>query len=88
MKRLISEFGWTQDEIAAGIGKSRPAVANSLRLLTLAPEVVGLVESGDSPPDMPAPSSPCPKKNNSLLPRRRSNADIPFGRRNAPSRLS
>ena len=23
MKRLISEFGWTQDEIAAGIGKSR-----------------------------------------------------------------
>lgn len=46
MKRLISEFGWTQDEIAAGIGKSRPAVANSLRLLTLAPEVVGLVESG------------------------------------------
>ena len=46
MRRLISEFGWTQDEIAAGIGKSRPAVANSLRLLTLAPEVVGLVESG------------------------------------------
>lgn len=46
MKRLLSEFGWTQDEIAERIGKSRPAVANTLRLLTLVPEVVGLVESG------------------------------------------
>lgn len=46
MKRLISEFSLTQDEIAGLIGKSRPAVANTLRLLTLAPEVVGLVESG------------------------------------------
>lgn len=46
MKRLLSDFGWTQDEIAKRIGKSRPAVANTLRLLTLAPEVVGLVESG------------------------------------------
>ena len=46
MKRRISEFGWTQDDISRTIGKSRPAVANTLRLLTLSPEVVGLVESG------------------------------------------
>ena len=46
MKRLASEYGLTQDDIAAFIGRSRPAVANTLRLLTLAPEVVGLVESG------------------------------------------
>jgi ParB family chromosome partitioning protein len=46
MKRLISDYGFTQDDIASLIGKSRPAVANTLRLLTLAPEVVGLVESG------------------------------------------
>ena len=46
MKRLLSDFHFTQDDIAALIGKSRPAVANTLRLLTLAPEVVGLVESG------------------------------------------
>ncbi len=46
MKRLIEEFSFTQDDIAVLIGKSRPAVANTLRLLTLAPEVVGLVESG------------------------------------------
>ena len=46
MKRLISEFSWTQDDISRTIGKSRPAVANTLRLLTLSPEVVGLVESG------------------------------------------
>ena len=46
MRRLIKEFGFTQDDIASLIGKSRPAVANTLRLLTLTPEVVGLVESG------------------------------------------
>jgi ParB family chromosome partitioning protein len=32
--------------VAALIGRCRPAVANTLRLLTLVPEVVGLVESG------------------------------------------
>ena len=46
MKTLINEHSLTQDDVAALIGKSRPAVANTLRLLTLSPEVVGLVESG------------------------------------------
>ena len=46
MKRLIDECSLTQDDIAALIGKSRPAVANTLRLLTLEPEIIGLVESG------------------------------------------
>lgn len=46
MQRLIKDYGFTQDDVAALIGKSRPAVANTMRLLTLAPEVVGLVESG------------------------------------------
>jgi ParB family chromosome partitioning protein len=46
MKRLTDDHGLTQDDVAAMIGKSRPAVANTLRLLTLHPEVVGLVESG------------------------------------------
>ena len=46
MKQLVQDFHFTQDDVAALIGRSRPAVANTLRLLTLAPEVVGLVESG------------------------------------------
>ena len=46
MKQLVKDFQFTQDDVAALIGRSRPAVANTLRLLTLAPEVVGLVESG------------------------------------------
>lgn len=46
MKTLVKEHSFTQDDVAALIGRSRPAVANTLRLLTLAPEVVGLVESG------------------------------------------
>ena len=46
MQRLVKDYALTQDAVAALIGKSRPAVANTLRLLTLAPEVVGLIESG------------------------------------------
>ncbi len=46
MQRLIAEFSFTQEDVGALIGKSRPAVANTLRLLTLTPEVVGLIESG------------------------------------------
>ena len=40
---LIEEYGFTQEEAAKSVGKSRPAVANSLRLLNLAPEVMRLV---------------------------------------------
>ena len=46
MQRLVKDYGFTQDDIAALIGKTRPAVANTLRLLTLTPEVIGLIESG------------------------------------------
>ncbi len=38
-KRLIEEFGVTQEEIAERVGKSRSTVANALRLLTLPPKV-------------------------------------------------
>ena len=34
-QRLINEFNLTQDEIAQKVGKSRPAIANTLRLLNL-----------------------------------------------------
>lgn len=46
MEKLIKNHNLTQNDIAAMIGKSRPAVANTLRLLTLHPEVIGMVESG------------------------------------------
>lgn len=38
-KRLIDEFSLTQDAVASGVGKSRAAVANTLRLLRLPKEV-------------------------------------------------
>ena len=46
-KRLMDEYGLTQEEAAARVGKSRPAVANALRLLGLGPEVIKLVEGGE-----------------------------------------
>lgn len=39
LQRLVSDFGLTQDEVAARLGKSRPAISNSLRLLHAAPAV-------------------------------------------------
>ena len=46
IKELQDEYGWTQDALAEKLGKSRPAIANSLRLLSLCPEVIELVELG------------------------------------------
>ncbi len=46
MKQLMVDYKLTQDELAERIGKSRPAVANTLRLLNLCPEVIGLVSEG------------------------------------------
>ena len=45
-KSLIEEYGLTQDEAAKSVGKSRPAVANAMRLLGLKPEVLKMVEEG------------------------------------------
>jgi len=44
---LIEEYGLTQEEAAERVGKSRPAVANSLRLLGLCPEVLELLRKGE-----------------------------------------
>ena len=43
---LMSDFGLTQEETAQAVGKSRPAVANALRLLTLCPGVLEKVRDG------------------------------------------
>ena len=43
---LMNEFGLTQEEAAARVGKSRPAVANSLRLLTLPEAVLEMLREG------------------------------------------
>lgn len=46
MRELLEIYGWTQDVLADRLGKSRPAIANTLRLLSLQPEVIALIESG------------------------------------------
>ncbi|MEK6687034.1 MAG: ParB/RepB/Spo0J family partition protein, partial [Gemmatimonadota bacterium] len=43
-RRLIDEFGVAQGEVARLVGKSRPTVANSLRLLTLPAEIQAMVQ--------------------------------------------
>ena len=45
-KMLMDNFEFTQEEIAKTVGKSRPAVANALRLLSLSPAVLELVKDG------------------------------------------
>ena len=43
---LMADHGLTQEETAERVGKSRPAVANALRLLSLDPEVLLMVRKG------------------------------------------
>ena len=47
MNALMQDYGLTQEELADRIGKSRPAIANTLRLLTLAEEVMPLVANSE-----------------------------------------
>lgn len=46
-KELSDKYGYTQEEVASIVGKSRSAVANSLRLLGLADGVLELINKGD-----------------------------------------
>ncbi len=46
MRSLMDEYGMTQEDLADRIGKSRSAIANTLRLLNLAPEVIKMVANG------------------------------------------
>jgi ParB family chromosome partitioning protein len=45
-RRLIDEFGHTQDELATALGKSRSHIANTLRLLALPDSVQALLADG------------------------------------------
>lgn len=45
-RRLIEEFGMTQEGLAKVLGRSRPAIANTIRLLNLSPEVQEIVSRG------------------------------------------
>lgn len=44
--RLMERFGHTQEAVAALVGKSRPAVANALRLLGLSPPILAQLRAG------------------------------------------
>lgn len=46
MKELMDSYSWTQEALADRLGKSRSGVANTLRLLSLCPEVIDLIEKG------------------------------------------
>ena len=46
LKELGEAYGWTQEALADRLGKSRSVIANTLRLLTLCPEVIDLIEKG------------------------------------------
>ena len=46
MKKLMDDFGWTQEKVADRLGLSRPVVSNTVRLLNLEPEVISLIEQG------------------------------------------
>ena len=46
-KSLMEDYGLTQEDTAKRVGKSRPTVANALRLLGLCPEVLEKLRSGE-----------------------------------------
>ena len=47
MRALMDDYHLSQEELADRIGKSRPAIANTLRLLNLQADVLDMVKSGE-----------------------------------------
>ena len=45
-KQLMDEYGFSQDQVSKTVGKSRPSVANALRLLNLPEEILYFVNTG------------------------------------------
>jgi ParB family chromosome partitioning protein len=45
-RRLMDEFGLTQEQVARRVSRARPSIANTLRLLDLAPEVQDAIAAG------------------------------------------
>lgn len=46
IRKLMDEYGLTQEKVSERLGKSRSAIANTIRILSLYPEVLELVEKG------------------------------------------
>ena len=46
LQKLMQEYNITQEQVASRIGKNRSSIANYVRLLTLYPEVIDMVEKG------------------------------------------
>lgn len=46
-KSLMDTYNLTQDEVAKAVGKSRPAVANAMRLLNLPDEILNMIKDGE-----------------------------------------
>lgn len=47
LNAMMDTYGLTQEEVSRSVGKSRPYIANSVRLLNLVPEVVEMVRAGE-----------------------------------------
>ena len=47
---LMETYGFTQEQVARRMGKSRPVIANALRILNLSPEALNRLEKGELSP--------------------------------------
>ena len=54
-QRLMQEFSYTQEELARRIGRSRPAIANSIRLLSLPENILKYLAGGEITPGQVRP---------------------------------
>ena len=76
IKQLIDLYGFTQDELAQKLGKSRPVIANTLRLLSLEPEVLTLVEKGKLQPGIARAIITLPREQQILMAKKASDGKM------------
>jgi len=69
-RALADRFGLTQEQIARRVGRSRPAVANALRLLALPDEALAMLQNGSISPGHARALLPLPEREALALSRR------------------
>ena len=80
-RTLMEEYGLTQEDTASRVGKSRPAVANALRLLSLSQPVLEMLRSGTLTPGHARALLMLKTQSSRRIPPRRSPLwDCPYGR--------
>ena len=82
-RRLMDKYGMTQEQLSEAVGKSRPAIANTLRILSLPEEILPMVANGSLSAGHAKAILSAPEERREALAKKLRQRVFPFVRRSA-----